>query len=421
MELTTEEDKMLEGRYGLGTQKCMDLLVKLGNIFGADKMVGVSGVHMSTGMPNELLEEMSEGTDRVMTFASLHAAFDSEWFVGKVGTMLTGKTLKELIIRGDSDFSKRLQRLNRLGFLPTFTCAPYSIGIPHAPGNVLCLTGSSGQVISNSIFSSRANRESVASSFAAAITGRTPHIGLIVNGNRYAKLLIQVDDELDVTSFSEADYGALGYYIGNKAGINNVAIKGIPHTVTFEEQRMLLSPLPVSGACVMCHIIGVTPEARTVGEAFGNENPQHITVVGKKQLKEAYDQLINADSDEVDMVALGCPHLTIAELSRLANLLENKAINKNVRLLIGVSFPIYTLARDAGYISVIENAGGVCMNICVAASNRLLFPNDLPKVVATNSARAAHYIQRMTAGKSKTIYGDMKQCVRAAINGKWSI
>ena len=419
MKLTIEEKRMIEGKYGPGVKKCMGLLVKWGEIFGAERMVQVNHVHLGPSMPMELLEEMSEGVDKVKTLSSLHAAFDSTWFIGKFGIMIRGDLSRGIMRDDESEFIKRIGFLGKLGFLPTFTCAPYLIGILPRPGDVLCWTGSAGQTICNSFFSALAGRESTATCFAAAITGRTPYMGQLRKENRYAKILIELRADLKIDELTEADYGAIGYDIGEKVSFNNIAIKDVPKNITFEKERMLVSPLAVSGACTMCHIVGVTPEALTTEEAFGNQKPEEVVVLGKKELRATLSRLTNADTDRVDMVVVGCPHLTIVEIARLSSFLERRKVNGNSRLLIGVSTPMYHFACDSGYVEKIEKAGGTFMNICVAAANRLIFPNDLPKIVATNSARAAHYIQRMTAGKSKSFYGNMEQCIDAAVTGRW--
>lgn len=419
MKLTRDEKLMLDGKHGPGMQRCMSLLVRWGEIFDAQKMVPVNHVHFSSSMPYKLLEEMSEGVDRVRTVASIHAAFDPEWFVGKFGTVLRGALARGSVVDDDSEFIRRIRRLHNLGFLPSFTCAPYIAGILPRPGDVLCWTGSSGQVICNSVFGTRSGRESAATSLAAAITGKTPYMGLLKKENRYARILVELKSDLDINQFTEADYGAIGYYVGEKVSNNNIAIHGIPETIPLEKERMLLSPLPVSGSSTICHIIGVTPEARTLKEASGNKKPEEIIPVGRKELKEGYDKLTNADSDRIDMVVIGCPHLTMGEVADLASFLDGKRINQEVRLLIGISNSICSLASDTGFAQTVEAAGGTFMNICVAAANRLIFPKELPRIIATNSARAAHYIQRMTAGRSRTIYGDMKKCIESAIAGKW--
>ena len=77
--------------------------------------------------------------------------------------------------------------LKGLGFLPTFTCSPYLVGVLSRPGNVLCWTGSGGEIASNSFFGARAGRESAATCFAAAVTGKTPQMGLLIKAVHHGK------------------------------------------------------------------------------------------------------------------------------------------------------------------------------------------------------------------------------------------
>jgi predicted aconitase len=418
MILSDDEKRMTDGEFGIGAQKCMKLLVQWGELFGAEKMIRVSNAHLSTNFSPEAVREMSEGTKKVRTLSTTHSVYNPKAWRENYGVVV--KTISGGYVTTDEEkFEAHMHVLSSLGVLPTFTCSPYLIGIIPRPGEVFCMTGSSGQIISNSFFGARAGRESVSTCFAAAVTGKTPLMGLLVKENRYAKVLIQVDKDLDFSSFSEADYGALGYYIGEIAGTRNVAVEGIPLDISFEHNRMLVSPMPVSGACVMCHIIGLTPEAHTTEEALGGIKPEQKVVAGKKEIQQIYERLNSAEDNKVDMLVLGCPHLSIGEIGQLAFLLEGKKVNNNVHLVVGISKTTYALAKECGYMDSIEKAGAMISNTCISGTNPFLFLDDPPKVAATNSARGAHYMQRTSGGGTKTYYGDMGTCIRAAISGRW--
>ena len=47
MELTKTEQEMLSGKQGPGTQKCMQLLVTMGEVCGAKKMVPIVSGHIA--------------------------------------------------------------------------------------------------------------------------------------------------------------------------------------------------------------------------------------------------------------------------------------------------------------------------------------------------------------------------------------
>jgi len=83
---------------------------------------------------------------------------------------------------------------------------------------------------------------------------------------------------------------------------------------------------------------------------------------------------------------------------------------------------IYVLAEAMGYVDIINQAGGVFTNTCVGSQEPFNFigPKLGIEVVATNSARSAHYSARTSGGKIKLLYGSMEQCIDSAITGKWS-
>ena len=418
--LSEEEKRMSQGEHGPGMQRAISLLTRYGELFGSEKLVPVTGAHISVNIPTELLEEFTKEVEKARTACSLHAGFDprdSEKILGRAieeGEKIAGGA----VTTDPDDYSRRMGIFDRLGFLPTFTCVPYTVGIIPSATDVFVWTGSSGQIASNSLFGARANREASTSALASAITGRTPDLGLIRKENRRAQVLVRLDN-IDPGELSLAKCGAIGYYIGEAAGVRNVAIDGLFDRLTLEQCKYLTSPLPVSGACTMCHIVGVTPEAPTLEQALGGGKPEERITIGWKEIEDVYSRLTTAEQGQVDLIVFGCPHCTIREIGEIASLLEGKKIHEGVRLLIGTARPVYVLAERAGYADIIERAGGQFVECCVSAANPLVFLGNIA-VVATNSARGAHYIQRMTAGRVKTFYADVDRCITVAVMGRLS-
>ena len=144
MLLTDDEKMMLNGDFGVGAQKCMELLVQWGELFGAERMAKVANAHLSTNFPIEAMLEMSEGTDKVRALSTTHTVFDPKLWKEKYGVVV--KSMAGGYVSTDEEaFTDRMDLFRKLGILPTFTCSPYSIGILPRPGDVLCMTGSSGQ------------------------------------------------------------------------------------------------------------------------------------------------------------------------------------------------------------------------------------------------------------------------------------
>lgn len=418
MFLTDEEKRMFQGECGPGIQKAISLLIKFGELFGADKMIKVTVCHISPDVPDSLLEKYTEGVDKAKPVCSLHPCLYPEETERIIGRAITdGDCMADGYVTLDREiYAHRMALFGRLGFLPTSTCVPYLIGLVPRHNNVFTLTGSAGQVTCNSVFGGRANRDGHSSALASAVTGRTPNWGLMRKENRAAQIVIRVD-QLEPSNFDIGDYGALGYYIGMVAGTRNVVIDGLPSEMALEQLKYLLSPLPVSGGTIMCHIVGVTPEAPTLAQTLGGKQPEEIVAVQKRDIQEVYAKLTSAKSSRVDLVIFGCPHLTIHEIKNAAVFLAGQKVNDGVRLMIGTARPIHTLAKASGFVDIIERAGGEFVDICVSVGNPLIYLSGI-KVVMTDSTRAAHYIQRMTKGEVQTIYADTASCLRAAITGR---
>ena len=416
LKLTDEQKKMYEGGYGPGTQKAMTMLVKYGNAFGARRMIRVDSVHTFASEPIEFLSQMVEGLDGVRAFSSLHAAQPPTTKWAKVMGIRPDVAEREAKLH-----EERVKLYRKAGFLETFTCVPYLAGNMLRKGMRYSWPGSSGIIIGNSLFGAMANRDAGPAALSSAITGLTPEMLLNIPGNRYAELVVRIEG-LDMEKLSAADLGAIGYYIGAVAESRKVAVVGIPPGLPFEKLKYFLSPFPVSGAVSLCHIVGVSPEAPTLKDALGNGRPEETIRVGKKEMEEGYQRLHTAKTKQVDAVCFGCPHCTISEIKRIAQLLDGKRVKEGVRLWVSTAEAIYSLAKRMGYVDTIEKAGGlVVTDMCIMG-----FPFPLlevpAKTSATDSARAAHYQARGgTAGGVGVgvLYGSTEQCVAAAIKGKW--
>jgi predicted aconitase len=311
---------------------------------------------------------------------------------------------------------QNLDLFRKAGFLETFTCVPFLTENVLRPGMVFSWSESSAIVAGNSIFGARGNRDSAPLALSSAITGITPEMLLHKPENRHAELLAQVEG-LDVNRLTDADLGAIGFYIGTQARDRTVAVTGLPPHLTYEELKYLITPMAVSGAVALCHVVGVTPEAPTVESALGGGRPSDTIAIGRSELKQAYDSLNTAASDDVDTVLFGCPHATISEIQKVAHLLAHKKVRAGGRLWVLTADVIYALAKCSGYVDLINDAGGlVITDTCI--SDRFYGLYGLKEglgIVATNSGKAAAYHTRT----SQVHYGSTEACVAAALTGKW--
>jgi predicted aconitase len=271
----------------------------------------------------------------------------------------------------------------------------------------------------NSVLGARTNRCGFFVLFAA-LTGKYPKIGYLLDQNRRGTHLVSVQTKLD----GPTDYGALGYHVGAVVGGGVPVFEGI-NNPRQEELIMLGAGLATSGAVCMYHIPGITPEASTSNEAFGGKSNYDEIVMTKRELNQVYRKLRNATDCNVDFIYLGCPQYTLEQIRVVAELLEKRKIHENTVLWIGTNQMAFSLAERMGYYDVIKNAGGklVC-DTCPVDS--FLRTNTLKKssfskpsfhTMLTDSAKQAHYAKSILG--YDILLDKVEVCIEAAIKGRW--
>ncbi len=393
MFLTDEEQKMCDGEYGETIRKSMDILVALGDIYGASKLVDitsaqVSGVSYKTigeaGL--EYLQDLAkDGSGKATINASLNPP----------GTDLDN--WKEL---GFPEYfaikqNEIVDAYADLGISKTCTCTPYLVGNVPRFGDHVSWSESSAVAYVNSVIGARTNREGGPAALAAAIVGKTPLYGFHLEQNRKANLVVNVSTDL-----KGADYGALGYIIGKFVG-GGVPYFKMQNTPDNNNLKTLGAALASSGSVALYHIENVTPEynLNSVDEI---EDNMFIT---EKEIAETRESLTTTDK-EIDLVCLGCPHASLEEIKEVAGIVKGKTI-KN-KLWICTSVSVKATADRMGYTQIIEAAGGnVVCDTCmvVAPIEEMGF-----EVIGVNSAKAANYVPSMCG--LDVVYNDVKNLIR---------
>ncbi|MGE5221532.1 MAG: aconitase X catalytic domain-containing protein [Omnitrophica WOR_2 bacterium] len=398
MILSLAQQEMLDGKYGRSAQKAMQILAALGAIYGAGRMVPVASVQIAgvsydnlgeAGL--EFLSDMTDGGAHARVLTTLNPA----------GTDIDNS--QPLGISEDFVHNQEriLEAFARMGVITTCSCTPYLSGnLPHY-GEHIAWSESSAVCFANSVLGARTNREGGPSALAAAITGVTPEYGYHLDAQRRAAFSVLVRAKLEHTS----DFGALGAVIGRHiegSGIKPVPlIRGIPGA-SLENLKSFCASLATFGGAALFHMEGITPESA------GQTGPEDTLVVTQKDIHEAAASLTDARPDEVDFVSLGCPHLSIREITRLVELLNGKRIKKTV--WITTSRPVKHMADRMGYTRIIEDAGAVFATdtCCVVAPLKGRF-----KALATDSAKACYYAA--SKNKFKTRLLTFEQAVEEAL------
>jgi predicted aconitase len=377
MHLTQEEGQMLNGEYGRATQKAMEILAALGTIYEAERMAPVTSVQIAgVSFDNlgeaglEFLSEMAGGGGQARVLTTLNpAGMDIEnW--GALGI--------------DPEFARNQERVidayAKMGVVTTCSCTPYLFGnLPHF-GEHIAWAESSAVCYANSVLGARTNREGGPSALAAALTGRTPAYGLHLDENRRPGLTVRVDAEVSGTRA----FGALGVAIGR--AIESREAKAIPYlhgipVANLDELKSFCASIATYGGLAMFHMEGITPESSA------HPAPDETLIISQGDLDQAVNSLdYSAMSEEVDFVSLGCPHLSLNEIQKVAGLLDGQRVRKTFWLT--TSRPVKRIADQMGYTATIEESGAIFAvdTCCVVAPIKGRF-----KTLATDSAKACYY------------------------------
>lgn len=412
MLLTEEETRMLNGDKGPAVRKAMEILVALGESFGAARLVPVNNVHMAG---SSVLVAEEAGTRFVEDIRKQGGTFITR--VTTNPTAVDPTQWKEIgIPESDAVLQTRLtDAYAGMGANTCNTCIPYLTGNSPRFGEHMAWGESSAVVFANSVCGARTNREGGPSGLASALTGRTPEYGFHLKENRYGKFLVNVEVPLnDMT-----DYGTLGYFAGKIAGQDTPVFTGIPTTPTLEELKALSAALAASGAVSMFHAVGVTPEAPTLEEAFGGGQPEKVLVFGQAEKAQAEAALNKERTDHVDWILVGCPNASVQEIREVAEALEGRQVHKDITLWVTTAGAMYAMAERMGYIKTIEDAGGVVVReTCpFLARSRVIAPAKGYKTLTTNSAKMAYYAPGQFG--LPTHYGNLQRVMNAAVAGVW--
>jgi predicted aconitase len=399
MHLTKEEEQILNGEFGEGTQKALELLAAIGEAYDAEKMIPITSAHAaSSGQEGDLyfVELLANGGAHCKVPTSTNPVYDIEYF---------DKLFD--IPKDKGEVARRvMEAYKRVGAIVSWSCIPYMGENIPLFGETVAFSESSATPYVNSVIGARTNREAAQSALAAGVIGKTPQYGLHIKENRKGTDLVKVEATLD----DEFDYTLLGYYVGKKIGYGIPVLTGITRQPSTEELINFCAMSNVTGAISMFYIPGFTVEASTIGEAFQGDVPKDKITVTDYNLKQSYEEL-QTTSGKIDFVMLGCPHYTLNQLEEVARFLNGKKIHEGVSFWVCTSATAKMLADRIGYVDVIERAGGhVVVDTCIDEPCWIAYKNE---VGMTDSPKCAYYRRFKEA-----IVGRLQDCVNAAVEGK---
>lgn len=402
MELTKEQQQILDGAQGETMAKIMKTLVMYGTTFGAEKMVPVTGKmgHLVTSFGLGVMKPVYALMDKLI----------AEGAVSKQKFTVDPKPLDKNV---PSDFLKNLvfnkfmysaqdsydAQLEKLGLASKdgYSCTCYLDEIGNNPekGDVLSWAESSAVVYANSVLGARCNRNSGIIELFGSIVGYVPYFGLLTDEGRKATWVVEVK----TSKLPEAQ--VLGSAIGMKVMEDVPYIKGLSEMLGTQLNDAVCAYLKDFGAATasngavgLYHIENLTPEAKEQGPALIVENARTYVIddAELERVKAGYPVMWKDPDAKPKLCFVGCPHLTLAQLKEWT---ENVAAGLKRSGLKKVKIPTVFTAAPAVIeafnklpeAETLKNTGVVLSYICPLMYMNNPLAGKMPVITNSNKLR----------------------------------
>lgn len=385
MELTAEQQAILDGKEGPELQLCMKTLHRYGQAFDAQRLVPIKSAHLT-------------GSFAIATFKGYYELLDR---LVKAGLKFSVPTTVNPRPGYDYSLQNKLvafrkqqeheERLAKLGVTPNYSCVCYMRSNVPEFGDILGWAESSAVVFANSVIGARTNRNSIMVDICMAILGLTPEFGLLFDEHRKGNLLVKLD-------IDEMDDDAVGFIIGQKV-VDKVPV--LTH-YPFDKVQLknLGATMAAAGGIGMFHVEGVTPECPSLDAVFDDE-PQEVLTITQKDIDGL--RLAKPKQEETGLVVFGCPQMTLEEVEQVAPHFVGKKVKR--RTLFHIVPNDYEDLLQSPLHQQLLDAGVELFAHCPLAGLTVRFGKD--KNVLTNSGKLHYYLQ---GGE----YGNLDDMLRIA-------
>ena len=324
MQLTPEQQALLDGREGEIMAKIVKTLVMYGDAFGAGRMVPVTSNygHTVISFGLEVLKPVYDLYDQLISAgipAGQKFTADPKPLDPKVpSTLLDDLVFRKIMYTQQERYEAQLRKLG-ITDDDDYTCACYLDQVGNTPkkGDVLSWAESSAVVYANSVLGARCNRNSGMIELMGSIAGFVPEFGLLTDEGRRATWVVEVKCE------HRPEAQLLGSAIGMKVMEEVPYVKGLDRwlgTELDDEAKTYLKDFGAAtasnGAVGLYHIDRLTPEAVELGESLIAENAQ-VYVIDDAELqrvKDSYPVIWKKPDARPQLCFVGCPHMTLKQL-----------------------------------------------------------------------------------------------------------
>ncbi|MCE4611044.1 MAG: aconitase X [Desulfurococcales archaeon] len=382
MHLTREEERILAGELGWAKARALEVIVKVGEAVGAEKLVKISHAHVSGASymtigeaGRRFLEELAKAGARVEVPTTVNpVSYDIEDPESIPYTRIDSKVLK-----GQQAIMKALESM---GVKLTLTCTPYYLDELKRvvkQGEHVAWGESNAVAYANSVLGVWTNREGGPLALLAAIAGRTYYYGPHVPEWRRPVAAFRLSRYKPLDS---AEAGVLGYIVAREHKSERPPLVD----AWFGGEGPLkefLAAIGTASNLAMAYIPGITPLEP------GNEFEEVIDL-SEEDLKREMERL--APPGKPEIIYIGCPHSSTHELRELLLALKSRGKPK-VEIVVSISRGLFTKALKEGLVDALRSYRvRFIKDTCLIVSPFSKYGKDV--VIATNSYKAYHYLSR---------------------------
>lgn len=342
MELTAQQQALLDGEKGEVMAKIVKTLVMYGDTFGAKRMVPVTSKYghtvISFGLKvmapvYDLYDELLKaGLPEGQKFTADPKPLDKN----VPSSFLEDIVFKKIMYTQQERYEEQLRKLG-ITSDDDYTCACYLDQVGNKPemGDVLSWAESSAVVYANSVLGARCNRNSGMLELMGSIAGFVPEFGLLLDKGRKATWIVEVRCE------KKPEAQLLGSAIGMKVMEDVPFVKGMEKWLGTELDEDACAYLKDFGAATasngavgLYHIENLTPEAVAQGQALIADNAK-VYVIDDAELervRKSYPVIWKNPDAAPALCFVGCPHMSYKQLCdwtlEVERRLEENGLNK---------------------------------------------------------------------------------------------
>lgn len=340
MQLTAEQQALLDGAKGEVMAKVVKTLVMYGETFGAERMVPVTSKygHTVISFGLKVMSPVYDMYDRLisagLTAGQKFTADPRPLDKNVPSSLLENIVFNKIMYTQQQRYEEQLRKLGIVDD-DAYSCTCYvdQMGNKPGKGDVLSWAESSAVVYANSVLGARCNRNSGILELMGSIAGFVPEFGLLTDEGRKAGWVVEVRCE------NKPEAQLLGSAIGMKVMEDVPYIKGMEKwlgTELNEENCTYLKDFGAAtasnGAVGLYHIANLTPEAKELGETLIKENAQ-VYVIDDAELervKANYPVIWKNPEAKPQLCFVGCPHMTLKQMEDWCEAIEAKLKEKDI-------------------------------------------------------------------------------------------